>query len=68
MAIGILVMDESFLHRATDIELRLEAEGMFLTAEAIRQVVNTYVLEHSGYTMTWNGRKTSEKPSDLTER
>ncbi len=68
MAMGILVMDESFLHRATDIELRLEAEGMFLTAEAIRQVVNTYVLEHSEYTMTWNGRKTSEKPSDLTER
>jgi len=40
-------MDESFLQRATDIELRLEAEGMFLTALAIRKVVNDYVVEHS---------------------
>ncbi|WP_170431217.1 hypothetical protein [Ruegeria arenilitoris] len=60
-------MDENFLQRATDIELRLEAEGMFLTAEAIRQVVNTYVLEHSEHTAARNDRKTSEEPSDLTE-
>ncbi|WP_152563361.1 hypothetical protein [Ruegeria halocynthiae] len=61
-------MDENFLQRATDIELRLEAEGMFLTAEAIRQVVNTYVVEHSKHIEKLKRGKISEVQFGLTER
>ncbi len=31
-------MDDEFIRRATDVELRLEAEGMTATADAIRQI------------------------------
>ncbi len=60
-------MDENFLQRVTDIELRLEAEGMFLTAQAIRQVVNTYVVDQSRGIEKVRHRKAPEVWTNLTE-
>ncbi|EEE35964.1 hypothetical protein RKLH11_3565 [Rhodobacteraceae bacterium KLH11] len=36
-------MDMNFVQRANEIEQRLEAEGMYLTAEAMRKVVEAYI-------------------------
>lgn len=68
MSMGNLVMDEIFLQRATDIELRLEAEGMFLTAQAIRQVVKIYVVEHSRHIEKETSRSLPLIRTDLTLR
>lgn len=40
-------MDEEFLQRAKGIELRLEAEGMIATAEAVRNVVDAFIVSTS---------------------
>ncbi|WP_298855731.1 hypothetical protein [uncultured Ruegeria sp.] len=61
-------MDTEFLERATEIELRLEAEGLFLTAEAIRQVVNAYVVDHSKYSDKMCNQNARKTKSELTTR
>jgi hypothetical protein len=50
-------MDREFLECANDTELRLETEGFFLTAQAMRQVISTYILDH-----------TESKTNDLRSR
>lgn len=61
-------MDREFLERATEIELRLEAEGLFLTAEAIRHVVNAYVVEHTKYDDNICDQNARQTKSQLTPR
>ncbi len=61
-------MDRRFLECATDTELRLEAEGLFLTAQAIRQVINAYVLDHTKYKTNLFDAKKLEAETDLTPR
>ncbi|WP_170565428.1 hypothetical protein [Ruegeria atlantica] len=36
-----------FLTKAKEMKLRLEAEGMHSTAEALDQIINTYIKDHS---------------------
>ena len=56
----------SFLQKATEAKLRLEAEGLFLTAEALAQLISSYVEGHSEELCLQNEPNISKACSSLT--
>lgn len=65
---GSNVVDRKFLEIANYAELRLEAEGLVLTAQVMRQVVSTYILDHTHNKTNMLGSQKQENESGLTQR
>lgn len=60
------MIDMDFVQRANEIELRLEADGMLMTAKAMREVVAAYLKEEAENFCQMSEPKTSKPYYRLT--